>query len=213
MSRVGKGQDFLFSAPPNVRATTRRAWCRVTSLSLHKEVTKKRNSDVPSEASLGSRRRIAPSGRLCWQAFGKDFFHSVLFEISANKGALQVAKTFIFARCVLLPCWRFYIKTPTQALNMQQSAKTWGRARHRFCVAGIQGALGPLARFLDTSCRTARSVIKKQTARRAAVRVYGYADGKKILPPSPQKNGRNLSAASELLSNYFHSRSCFTSSK
>jgi hypothetical protein len=43
---------------------------------------------------------------------------------------------------------RFTIKTRAQGLNLHIFAKTWGRAWHRFCTAGFQGVLDPLAPFL-----------------------------------------------------------------
>jgi hypothetical protein len=91
-------------------------------LGVSQEVAKKETKAFPlgSPAALpqGIRRRVAPSGCLCRQVSGLDFCHSVLFEIRANTGALQVAKTFIFARYERLPCPRFTIKTRAQGLNM-----------------------------------------------------------------------------------------------
>jgi hypothetical protein len=76
----------------------------MTLLGAPQEVSKKRAKAFPlgspAASPQGSRRGVAASGCLCWQGFGKDFCHSVLFEICANKGALQEAKNFIFARCV-----------------------------------------------------------------------------------------------------------------
>jgi hypothetical protein len=88
---------------------------------------------------------------LCRQALGKDFCHSVLFEICANNGALQVAKIFAFACRVRPNCWRFFVKSPTQKLNLLTFAKTLvTRERQQFLRAhGFQGeSLGPFSWFV-----------------------------------------------------------------
>jgi hypothetical protein len=41
-----------------------------------------------------------------------------------SQGAPQLAKAFAVTRCVPLPCWRFYVKTPTQNLNLLIHDKT-----------------------------------------------------------------------------------------
>ena len=61
----------------------------------------------------------------------KLFDFPFLFEICVKAGALQVAKTFAVAYCVLLPCWQFPIKLPTQKLNLLVYAKTLEVREHR----------------------------------------------------------------------------------
>jgi hypothetical protein len=96
----------------------------LTLLGTPQEVSKKGAKTFPLGTPLAADAGLPRRGCLCGQRSGKDFCHPVLFEICANKGALQVAKIFAFSRCVLLPCWRFFIKTPTQNLNLLIFAKT-----------------------------------------------------------------------------------------
>jgi hypothetical protein len=46
-------------------------------------------------------------------------------------------------------------------------AKTWGRVRHRFCTAGSQGVLDPLAPFLRHFLRRAKKWHQKPAQRGA----------------------------------------------
>ena len=113
-----------------------------------KNEPRKRAKAFPLGSPQGNRDGVAAAGCLCRQEFGKDFAAPFWFENCANMGALHLAKTFAFAWCVILPCWRFTIRTPTQNLNLLILAKTWLPC-NRFCAhLGFQGG-NPLVPFLS----------------------------------------------------------------
>ena len=145
---------------------------------------------LPYFAALQSKRRYLiknPQGVLQkkpTRAAGgesKIFWFPSCLKFRLSKRALQGARTLIFACCVHLPCWRFSVKTPTQSLNLQHFAKTWLPC-NRFCTAGSQGVLDPLARFLGSFfAAQQRMNIKAGTARREAVRAYVSADNRNLV--------------------------------
>jgi len=70
----------------------------------------------------------------------KTFAIPFLFEIYAKVNALQAARTFAVAYCVLLPCWQFSIKLPTQALNLLIFAPLSGKTL--FFRGALRGSKG-----------------------------------------------------------------------
>ena len=97
------GASEFFTTASTASPSCARSVCGfdVTSLSFHKEVTKKRSSDVPSEASLLPAVLTMNGGgfwlwqessilgayiaRPRWVSRGKSFCRLVLLKISANK--------------------------------------------------------------------------------------------------------------------------------
>jgi hypothetical protein len=86
--------------------------------------SQERNPGVPPGNSLGIRRLLL--SRLAFY-IGKSRakFLAVPFRLKfvRTKSASQVSNAFAAACGVLLPCWRFIIKTPTQNLKVLIFAK------------------------------------------------------------------------------------------
>jgi hypothetical protein len=125
-------------------------------------------------------------------------------KFSLLLGASQVARTLAFACCVRPPCWRFFIKTPTQNLNLLTFAKTLvTRSVNSFCVAGEVSEGTSEFTFLVTSFLNEKEVTRTNAAALWR-RLAGYTSSKNFsLPLLPRKKAAPHSHAMLLNSNYF----------
>jgi hypothetical protein len=158
---------FVFCTAGRAYSFAPRGLFLMPLLGAPQEVAEEGRQGVPPWIPLGSRRGVAASGVFVPASAWQGFLPSRFVQNSCKHGRVQVAKKFIFIRCVLLPCWRFSVKTPTQNLNLLVSAKTLA-AYAPTVFAPAKGGLGGNGRvsFLVTSWEMPRSDI---LAKRAAL--------------------------------------------